>query len=207
VVTGGQNLNDTALEQGLPPSDPFWGMGLCAPYALPHCHHHGDQGADPYPAEGQPGCEAQVSPAEGPKACDASASGGAHGSFDEDKYSFDGRVVFFPSDAETIMAALMRDGPVAAAFDVYADFETYAGGVYQRTAGHAYEGGHAVRIVGWGTTEAGVDYWTVANSWNPYWGEQGYFRILRGVDECGIESSVVASEPGASWHKNERAFD
>ena len=27
-----------------------------------------------------------------------------------------------------------------------------------------------------------------ANSWNSRWGESGYFRMLRGVDECGIES-------------------
>jgi C1A family cysteine protease len=47
--------------------------------------------------------------------------------------------------------------------------QTYEGGIYQQTSDEA-EGGHAVRIVGWGT-ENGVDYWTVANSWNPYWGE------------------------------------
>jgi hypothetical protein len=27
-------------------------------------------------------------------------------------------------------------------------------------------------------------------SWNPFWGENGYFRIKRGNDECGIESQV-----------------
>ena len=32
----------------------------------------------------------------------------------------------------------------------------------------------------------------VANSWNRYWGEKGYFRIKRGTDECGIESQVCA---------------
>ena len=30
----------------------------------------------------------------------------------------------------------------------------------------------------------------VKNSWGAGWGESGYFRILRGSDECGIESQV-----------------
>ncbi|PAV79919.1 hypothetical protein WR25_23894 [Diploscapter pachys] len=47
-------------------------------------------------------------------------------------------------------------------------------------------GGHAVKLVGWGT-ENGTPFWRIANSWNADWGENGYFRILRGVDECGIE--------------------
>ena len=27
------------------------------------------------------------------------------------------------------------------------------------------------------------------------WGDDGYFKIKRGVDECGIESDVVAGLP------------
>ena len=38
----------------------------------------------------------------------------------------------------------------------------------------------------------GQDYWTVANSWDTTWGMDGFFLILRGVDECGIESAGVA---------------
>merc|ERR1711957_967700 len=53
-------------------------------------------------------------------------------------------------------------------------------------------GAHAVRMVGYGVTDDGVRYWKVANSWNPYWGEHGFFRIIRGVDHCGIESEVLA---------------
>uniref|UniRef100_A0A8W8NDP1 Peptidase C1A papain C-terminal domain-containing protein n=3 Tax=Ostreidae TaxID=6563 RepID=A0A8W8NDP1_MAGGI len=57
--------------------------------------------------------------------------------------------------------------------------------------------GHAIKILGWGT-ENGDDYWLVANSWNPDWGDQGFFKILRGQDECGIESQISAGEPKLS---------
>ena len=55
-------------------------------------------------------------------------------------------------------------------------------------------GGHAVKVLGYGV-ENGVKYWLCANSWNEEWGDQGYFKILRGNDECGIESEGVAGLP------------
>jgi cathepsin B len=197
VVTGTQNLEDLAVDEGLPPSDPFYGQGFCSSYSLPHCHHHGDQGDDPYPAEGEPGCESQVSP-DGPTDCD-SITDADHSDFFVDKYTFNGTIVAYPNDVPTIQAAIMTDGPIEADFTVYSDFETYESGIYQHTSDEI-EGGHAIRIVGWGS-EDGVDYWTVANSWNPYWGENGYFRILRGVNECGIEEGAVSSSSGAQWSK------
>jgi len=48
-------------------------------------------------------------------------------------------------------------------------------------------------MLGWGV-DSGTPYWIVANSWNPDWGNQGYFCIRRGHDECGIESEVVAGK-------------
>jgi len=78
-----------------------------------------------------------------------------------------------------------------AAFDVYEDFYKYKSGIYEYTAGDLV-GGHAVRIVGYGT-ENGVDYWKVANSWDWYWGEAGYFRIRRGTNECGFESEITSA--------------
>jgi len=47
---------------------------------------------------------------------------------------------------------------------------SYEGGVYVHTSG-SLEGGHAVKIVGWGMDQYAGEYWIVANSWGPNWGE------------------------------------
>lgn len=85
---------------------------------------------------------------------------------------------------------MVEHGPFEVAFEVFADFLTYKGGVYQRKKGR-FLGGHAVKVVGYGV-DNGVKYWTIANSWNENWGEKGFFRILRGNNECEIEEKGVA---------------
>lgn len=91
------------------------------------------------------------------------------------------------------MREIMTNGPVEAAFDVYGDFPNYHSGVYQHVIGE-FLGGHAVKMLGWGI-EHGTPYWLIANSWNEYWGEEGYFKIKRGTNECGIEADIVAGLP------------
>ena len=186
IVTGGQR-------NGL---GPFNSSGFCSAFTLPHCHHYGPVGSDPYPAEGSAGCpRIKMNSPECPTKCDAGAKA-PHNDFANDKYSFKGRLEHYPTEA-ALQTAIMTGGPVETAFKVYADFENYAGGIYHKTTFHSL-GGHAVRIVGWGV-ENSTKYWKVANSWNPFWGEQGYFRIIRGVNECGIESGAVAAPGDAKW--------
>lgn len=84
----------------------------------------------------------------------------------------------------------MTNGPVECAFTVYEDFLTYKSGVYVHKTGAAL-GGHAVKMLGWGV-DNNTPYWLIANSWNSDWGNKGYFEILRGSNECGIESEIVA---------------
>jgi len=184
VVTGGQFNN----------SYPLAGGAFCSDFSLPHCHHHGPQRNDPYPAEGTPGCEQQSS-AQCPRKCDAGASSG-HSDFHKDKWTFSGNTQS-ASGEMGIQKAIMEGGPVETAFTVYTDFANYVSGIYHHVSG-GVEGGHAVRIVGWGV-DSGNKYWKVANSWNPYWGENGYFRIKRGNSECGIEQGVTFSPAGAKW--------
>ncbi|CAD6188901.1 unnamed protein product [Caenorhabditis auriculariae] len=98
-----------------------------------------------------------------------------------------------PNKVAAIQTDIMQNGPVEAAFTVYEDFYQYKSGIYVHTAGKSI-GGHAVKILGWGV-EDGTPYWTIANSWSSDWGEHGYFRIVRGLDECGMEGSIVAGIP------------
>jgi cathepsin B len=90
--------------------------------------------------------------------------------------------------AANMQKEIMTNGPIQVAFNVFKSFMTYKSGVYKK---HFWEilpeGGHAVKIVGWGT-ENGEDYWLVANSWNTSWGLSGFFKIARGTDQCGIET-------------------
>jgi len=69
---------------------------------------------------------------------------------------------------------------------------------------------HAVVIIGWGVYQD-VAFWIVRNSWSVEWGTSGdthgpgglpsqlkgggYFWFVRGVNDCGIESNVVAGLP------------
>lgn len=42
-----------------------------------------------------------------------------------------------------------------------------------------------------------VKFQIAANSWGTWWGEHGFFRILRGINECEIENYVLATWPHA----------
>ncbi|XP_049813396.1 dipeptidyl peptidase 1-like [Schistocerca nitens] len=100
-----------------------------------------------------------------------------------------------------IQEALVQNGPVAAGFMVYDDFRQYAGGVYKHVETRVdfnprVPTSHAVLIVGYGVDDAsGEKYWIVKNSWGAEWGDSGYFLMLRGVNECGIESNTVEATP------------
>lgn len=100
---------------------------------------------------------------------------------------------WFGNSVKDIQKEIMHNGPVQGAFTVYRDFMHYNGGVYKHTSGRKL-GGHAIKIIGWGSQQ-GTPYWLVANSWGPQWGLNGFFKILRGQDECGIESQVYAGTP------------
>jgi len=112
-------------------------------------------------------------------------------------YKVDANTIQTLTDMPSIQQSMMTNGPVEAAFSVYQDFFSYTSGVYVHTSG-GLMGGHAIKMVGWGVdSSTKQDYWIVYNSWGTSWGMNGLFWILRGVDECGIESNVVVGLPAA----------
>ncbi|XP_065898019.1 cathepsin L-like isoform X2 [Dysidea avara] len=55
---------------------------------------------------------------------------------------------------------------------------------------------HAVLLVGYGTESSlfkDKPYWVIKNSWGEKWGEDGYFRMIRGKSRCGIDQGVTSA--------------
>jgi len=151
---------------------------ICDPYPFPKCEHHITGGQ-------YPPCPANEYPTP---ACNRTCADGSP------KVHYHGSKSFLVTGEAALMNEIYNHGPVEVAFTVYQDFLTYKSGVYKHTSGSAL-GGHAVKMIGWGVTSTGEKYWIINNSWNADWGNKGQFWILRGVDECGIESSGVAGAP------------
>lgn len=155
----------------------------CRPYEIAPCEHHVN-GTRP-PCDGEhgktPRCQHQ---------CQASYNV----DYKKDKH-YGAKAYSVTKNIQDIQKEIMTNGPVEGAFTVYEDLILYKDGVYQHVHGKEL-GGHAIRILGWGVQKPqGTPYWLIANSWNTDWGNNGFFKILRGEDHCGIESSISAGLP------------
>jgi len=97
-----------------------------------------------------------------------------------------------PSMDEDALKSAVAIGPVSVAIEAdKSAFQLYKSGILDSTAcGTNLD--HGVLTVGYGT-DSGTDYWKVKNSWGTTWGEQGYIRMARGKNMCGI--SQQASYP------------
>lgn len=97
------------------------------------------------------------------------------------------------SGNETALGVELQLGPVSIAIEADQQaFQFYSSGVFDGACGTNLD--HGVTLVGYGTDETtGLDYWTVKNSWGTSWGEDGYIRMVRGKDICGL--SLSASRP------------
>jgi cathepsin H len=86
-----------------------------------------------------------------------------------------------------LLYAILNHGPVSIAYKVMPDFRPYISGVYTHAncPNGAMDVNHAVLAIGYGT-ENGMDYWLIKNSWGAAWGDNGFFKIQRGVNMCGI---------------------
>jgi len=91
-------------------------------------------------------------------------------------------------ESEDNLAAAVDIGPVSIAIEAdQSSFQFYSGGILTAACGRRLD--HGVLAVGYGT-EGSTDYWIVKNSWGTRWGEEGYVRLLRGADECGIHDAA-----------------
>lgn len=163
---------------GVSTGDLYGDTKYCKPYAFAPCDHHTTSsvyGPCPSTLYDTPTCK---------KTC--------NNGDDYESSKIFASTAYMVTGEQDMMKELSTKGPIEVAFSVYEDFLAYKSGVYQHITGEAH-GGHAVKAVGYGT-EDGTPYWLIVNSWNETWGDMGTFKILRGSDECGIETQGVAGD-------------
>ena len=161
---------------GIPSGGLYGDTASCKPYFLPPCEDHMHK------------CEDYVDTPE----CENKCQEGYPKTVDEDKTFASS--VYSVKGEENMMKEIYENGSIESTFVIYEDFADYASGVYQHVTG-AYLGIHAVKVIGWGVNEDGIKYWILANSWGVNWGENGFFRIIRGINDCGIESAADTGIP------------
>jgi len=89
---------------------------------------------------------------------------------------------------EAALLSAVNQGPVSVAIQAdQSGFQFYSGGVFSGTCGKQLD--HGVLVVGYGA-DAGKEYWKIKNSWGATWGEQGFIRIARDQDQCGLADSA-----------------
>ena len=91
------------------------------------------------------------------------------------------------------MVNSLQSGPIVCSMDATPGFHSYTGGIYNDTT-NSTTLNHAISLVGYGV-ENGVEYWIGRNSWGTYWGEKGFFRIVKGTNNLGIEEDCVYATP------------
>jgi cathepsin B len=67
-----------------------------------------------------------------------------------------------PTTHDAIKSEIMANGPMMVGFTIYKDFLSYSTGIYVPTTTEV-AGGHAVKIIGWGTDATLGLYWICQN--------------------------------------------
>ena len=101
------------------------------------------------------------------------------------------------SGEQEMMAEIFSRGPIVCGTAVTDEFEKYTGGIFEDKTGITAIT-HDVEVAGFGE-ENGVKYWIVRNSWGTYWGEGGWYRIVRGTNNMGLETECFWAVPKVGW--------
>ena len=92
--------------------------------------------------------------------------------------------VAVPANEEALEMAVAAIGPISVAIDATGkSFLFYHHGIYNISGCTKENLNHGVLLVGYGP-----GYWLVKNSFGTMWGDEGYIKIAKGRNNCGIDS-------------------
>jgi len=92
---------------------------------------------------------------------------------------------------DDIAAALMKYGPLSIGINA-GPMQMYMGGIADPWFCNPAALDHGVAIVAFGKEDY-KQFWVIKNSWGGSWGEEGYYRIIRGKGKCGLNRMVTTA--------------
>ncbi|XP_063375990.1 procathepsin L-like [Cydia fagiglandana] len=98
--------------------------------------------------------------------------------------------VVYKTNEETLKQLVYEKGPLSVALDP-ADFPTYHSGILYPKNCKDYIC-HAVLLVGYGV-ENGTKYWILKDSYGPEVRDQGYVKLVRGINACSMGTEYSMS--------------
>ena len=107
------------------------------------------------------------------------------------------------------MREIFKNGPIVVAINATPELYYYEKGIFhsdaKKTEGKIEKNvkqweytNHAVVCIGWGEENVNdkiEKFWILKNSWGNLWGEKGYFRMLKGVNNGSVEAQGVFLTP------------
>jgi cathepsin C len=126
-------------------------------------------------------------------------------------YGYVGGGYYGSTSEDSMMKEILDKGPIIVAINAAPDLYYYSSGVFLSNPVHAFKQdnghpdvkpwqytNHAVVCVGWGEIlheGSMLKYWILKNSWGSEWGENGYFKMLRGVNLGAVENQAIFAIP------------
>jgi len=96
---------------------------------------------------------------------------------------------------DDIAAFLAANGPLSIGINA-SHMQGYKSGIADPLFCDPAKLDHGVLIVGYGSHKGvfgSEEFWIIKNSWGTVWGEEGYYRIVKGKGKCGLNTHVTHS--------------
>ena len=103
-----------------------------------------------------------------------------------------------------MLEEIIQNGPIVCSCSTPTLLRNHKSGIFHDyTGSKAFD--HEVEIVGFGI-ENNTKYWHIKNTWGTQFGEDGFFKLIRGIDNIAIETNCSWAIPLDTWSEGKQVW-